>query len=300
MADTNTPPICDYEQSPYRTAFWEGQGRDYEDQSERVALRRLLPPRGRRLLEVGAGFGRLTNEFDGYDQVILLDYSTSLLAEARQHLGTSDRYRYVAADIYRSPIADGCCDAATMIRVIHHMADAPAALQQVRAALAPGAAFVLEFANKRNVKAMLRYLLRRQDWSPYDLTPVEFVELNFDFHPRYIAHALEDTDFDTQRRLALSYLRVDLLKRIIPTRWLVAIDSILQWSGQIAPFSPSVFTQNIAAGSGPAGALDGPIFKCPACRSTALDIQDDRIRCQQCLNQYVIRDGIYDFKIPIA
>ena len=56
------PPICDYEGSNYRTEFWEGRGRNYEDRVERIALERLLPPGGRRMLEVGAGFGRLTNE----------------------------------------------------------------------------------------------------------------------------------------------------------------------------------------------------------------------------------------------
>ena len=67
------PPICDYEGSNYRTEFWEGKGRDYEDQVERIALRRLLPKHGRRLLELGAGFGRLTSEYNMYDQVVLCD-----------------------------------------------------------------------------------------------------------------------------------------------------------------------------------------------------------------------------------
>ncbi len=42
------PPICDYEGSNYRTEFWESKGRNYEDQVERIALRRLLPKHGRR------------------------------------------------------------------------------------------------------------------------------------------------------------------------------------------------------------------------------------------------------------
>ena len=37
------PPVIDYEGSAYRTDFWEGQGRNYEDAAERLALRdRLL------------------------------------------------------------------------------------------------------------------------------------------------------------------------------------------------------------------------------------------------------------------
>ena len=45
-------PVCDYEGFAYRTEFW-GRGRDYEDGVERAALRRLLPPVGRRLIDIG-------------------------------------------------------------------------------------------------------------------------------------------------------------------------------------------------------------------------------------------------------
>ena len=53
-------PVCDYEGSDYRTRFWENQGREYEDGAERVALRRLMPPSGENLIDIGAGFGRLS------------------------------------------------------------------------------------------------------------------------------------------------------------------------------------------------------------------------------------------------
>ncbi len=61
-----------------------------------------------------------------------------------------------------------------MIRVIHHLADAPAALRQVRRSLAAGATFVLEFANKRHLKAIARYVLGRQAWNAWNPQPVEF------------------------------------------------------------------------------------------------------------------------------
>lgn len=297
---TDTPAICDYEGSTYRTDFWEGRGRQYEDQVERVALRRLLPATGKRLVEVGGGFGRLTDEFKGYQQVVIIDYSRSLLEEAQKRHGTDGRVIYVAANIYQSPLADGSCDAATMIRVIHHMRDVPAALGQVRAALAPGATFVLEFANKRNFKAMLRYLLRRQTWSPYSLEPVEFVELNFDFHPRYMAQSLQQVGFNTPRRLAVSHFRLGIFKRLIPTRLLVGLDSILQPTGQFAAYAPSIFTQNIAQGNTPSAALDGPLFKCPECASTQLDDQGEVVVCKGCGAHWDKRDGIYDFREPLS
>lgn len=295
-----TPDVIDYEGSGYRTDFWEGQGRDYEDQTERVALRRLLPSTGRRLLELGAGFGRLTPEYAGYEQVVLVDYSSTLLAEAQARLGRDPRFVYVAANIYELPINAGTCDAATMIRVIHHFEDVPAALGQIRQVLAPGSVFVLEYANKRHLKAILRYLLRRQDWNPFDREPLEFVELNFDFHPAYMQEALAGAGFQTTRRLALSYLRLGVLKRYVPTRWLVALDSLLQRTAPLGVWSPSVFTKNITLGAQPAANLDGPLFKCPACGGTDWHEQPTELACRGCEARWAITDGIYNFKAPLG
>jgi len=290
-----TVPVCDYEGSRYRTEFWEGQGREYEDLAERAALRRLLPPAGRRIVHLGAGFGRMTNELGGYVQVIVLDYSRTMLREAQALLGTDDRYVYVAADIFHLPLADGSCDAALMERVIHHLADVPAALRQIRAVLAPGAPFVLEYANKRNLKAIVRHALGRQDWDPFDQEPVEFVALNFDFHPDYMERCLHEAGFETERRLAVSYLRLALLKQRVPVGLLVALDRLLQPSGKWGAYSPSVFTLNRAEGDTPPAALDGPLFKCLTCGGP-LRREDDTLVCARGCGRWAIRDGLYDFK----
>lgn len=288
-------PVCDYEGSEYRADFWEGQGRSYEDLTERIALRRLLPGGGRRIVHLGAGFGRMTSELGSYDQVIVLDYSRTMLRDAQAVLGTSGRYVYVAANIYQLPLADGSCDAAVMERVIHHIADVPAALRQIRAVLAPGSPFVLEYASKRNLKAIFRYWLKRQDWNPFDHQPVEFVELNFDFHPEYMARCLREAGFETRRRLALSYFRLGVLKRRVPVRLLVWLDNLLQPTGQIAPFSPSVFTLNFAVGDIPSDMVGGPLFKCLKCGGPIRQV-DQTVACEACGARWAIREGIYDFK----
>lgn len=297
--DESTIPVCDYEGSRYRTEFWEGQGREYEDLTERIALRALLPPRGRRVAHLGAGFGRMTRELGGYDQVVVLDYSRTMLREAQAYLGDDPRYVFVAADIYHLPLAPGSCDAALMERVIHHMADVPAALRQIRLILVPGAAFVLEYANKRNLKAIARYWLRRQAWNPFDEEPVEFVALNFDFHPDAMARWLREAGFVTEKRRALSYFRLGLLKRAVPTRLLVALDGLLQPSGEWALYSPSVFTLNRAAGDDPPAALDGPLFKCLNCGGP-LHEDGETVVCANGDGRWAIRDGIYDFKTPVS
>ncbi len=182
-----TPPVCSYEGSDYQERFWDQGDRAYEDRVEAIALRRLLPAGGTRLLELGAGAGRNTPRYTGFEQVVLVDYSRTQLEQAQQRLGTGRRYIYVAADIYRLPFAPSAFPVATMIRTLHHMAEPQAALRQVRRSLAAGGAFVLEFANKRNLKSIARWVLRRQTWSPFDRAPVEFAELNFDFHPQAVA-----------------------------------------------------------------------------------------------------------------
>ncbi len=292
------PPICDYEGSPYQNSFWGRGTRQYEDRSEAIALKRLLPKSGSLLLELGAGAGRNTLRYNGFERVVLLDYSRTQLQQAQEHLGCSERYVYVAADIYCMPFVDGLFDTATMIRTLHHMADAPKALRQVRSALKPGAVLILEYANKRNLKAMVRYLLRRQAWSPFTPEPVEFAELNFDFHPKAVRGWLRELGFHIDRTLAVSYFRIEALKRLVPTGILVGLDSLLQWTGGLAQFSPSVFLGLRAVGETPQAA-PGSFFKCPECGHAPLTDGKDALACPACKKRWGIQDGIYNFKEPL-
>ena len=99
--------ICDYEGSDYKTRFWQNADRAYEDAVERVAIRRLLPPKGQRVIEFGAGFGRLADLYTGYDEIMLLDYSRSLLEQAQEQWGSDPRFKFVAADIISLAICRG-------------------------------------------------------------------------------------------------------------------------------------------------------------------------------------------------
>jgi SAM-dependent methyltransferase len=233
------------------------------------------PPSGRSLLEVGAGAGRNTPRYTGFDEITLLDYSRSQLEQARRRLGEGRRYRYVVADVYRMPFAPGVFDAATMIRTLHHMQDPLKALQRVRRALATGGVFVLEFANKRNLKAIARWLLRLQAWNPFDPAPVEFARLNYDFHPRAVAGWLESAMFHVERRLPVSHLRLGWLKRHAPLGLLLAVESPLQRLGSAWLYTPSVFVSARAAGSAPAPS--GGFWACPACESLDMNEGPDGV-----------------------
>ena len=303
MNTQNTPPVCNYEGSDYQTSFWDKGGREYEDRTEAIALKRLLPRGGRLMLELGAGAGRNTQRYIGFDRIVVLDYSRTQLEQAQQRLGESDKYIYVAADVYRLPFVGGLFDAATMIRVLHHMADAPKALGQIKNVLGSGGVFILEFANKLNLKAILRYLFGRQAWNPFALEPVEFVELNFDFHPRFVTKQLKKMGFSIERTLTLSHFRLGLLKRIIPTGLLVFFDSIFQWTGALWQFTPSVFVKaklengNQSLVEIPANVTS--FFQCPDCGYSPLADKEGYLECSSCTKKWEVKNGIYDFREPI-
>ena len=291
------PPVIDYEDSDYQTSFWDEGGREYEDQTEKIALTRLLPDRGDLLLEIGAGAGRNTPRYRGFKRVVLLDYSLTQLQQAQQNLGQSDQYIFVAGDVYRLPFINDLFDGATMIRTLHHMKDPLTAISQVQRVMSPESPFLLEYANKQNLKAILRYLLGRQDWNPFSVEAVEFADLNFDFHPRSIRTWLTEAGFNLERQLTLSHFRINFLKKIIPTGVLVFFDSIFQPTGQWWQLSPSVFTRSRTDKPNPAVKLKG-FFQCPGCGSPLPDRELDsgQLMCQSCGAAYPIIDGIYDFR----
>ncbi|MGW8318190.1 MAG: class I SAM-dependent methyltransferase [Candidatus Promineifilaceae bacterium] len=299
MADV--PPVCDYEGSDYRTRFWEEQGRDYEDQVERFALRRLMAPSGESLIDIGAGFGRLADEYVGYRRVVLFDYSRTLLREAQRHLGDDPRYLFVAGNWYQMPFVSGLFQTLVQVRTIHHAVDVPALFRQLARIARPSGSYVLEFASKHNLKAILRYVARRQKWSPFSLQPVEFVELNFNFHPRWMNQQLQAAGFRPEEQLTVSHFRLPILKKLVPTGLLVGADRLIQPTGRWWQVSPSVFLRsqappNTAPASGKA------FFACPVCLTPLPEPQEQRLTCPNgaCGRVWGVQDDLYDFRDPLG
>jgi ubiquinone/menaquinone biosynthesis C-methylase UbiE len=290
--------ICDYEDSSYRTDFWEGQGREYEDLAERIALRRLLPLKGRRLMDIGAGFGRLAEFYAGYEQVVMLDYSRSLLRQAQQRLGRDGRIVYVAANFYAMPFVERSFDSVLMVRVMHHVEDVPSLLGEVARVLTGAGVYLLEFASKRHLKAILRYALGRQQWSPFAREPYEFVDLNFDFHPDWMREQVERAMFHVKQIRTVSHFRLPLLKQVLPARTLAALDGLCQPTGAWWQLTPSVFYQ--CQRTGPASETRTALhFRCPACGSNGLEETPVSVNCPSCGCRWPVEDGIYNFKDPL-
>ncbi|MCB0199310.1 MAG: methyltransferase domain-containing protein [Caldilineae bacterium] len=291
------PEVMDYEGSDYQERFWGSGERDYEDRAERIALRKLVPPAGRRLVEFGAAFGRLADLYGGYDQVILLDYSRSLLAQAQARLGHDQRFVFVAANLYKLPLVDGVVDTGVIVRVMHHLADVAAALAEIGRTVAPGGALVAEYASKRHLKSIARYALRRQQWSPFDSNPYEFVPLNFDFHPDWMTARFRSAGLTIEQELAVSHFRIAVLKQLVPARYLAAADGAVQGIGARWKLTPSVFVRCRVPGSAPS-ALPASLFQCPECRGSLTD-GGVSMDCTHCGRRWPVRAGIFDFKEPL-
>ncbi len=297
---TVSPEICDYENSLWRTEFWHG--REYEDRAERIAIAHMLPPRGARLCEIGAGFGRLAEFYRDYDRVILLDFARSMLIDARERLmndsrltSHASRFTFVVADLYNLPLADSTLDTTVTVRVLHHIADIPRAFAEIARVVRPQGTYLTEFANKRHLKARLRYTLTHRGANPSALEPYEFVKLNFDFHPRYIDDELQKNGFVIRDRRAVSTFRAVLLKRIVPANILAALDGLVQSPSSNLQLSPSIFLRSQSVKPG-APTLNPALWRCPACGSTDIAESLDALSCRACSRAYPIIDGIIDFK----
>ncbi|NPV10017.1 MAG: methyltransferase domain-containing protein [Anaerolineae bacterium] len=284
--------FCDYEGSDYRQRFWTRE-RQYEDLVERQALAALLPAQGGAVAELGAGFGRLAALYAGYERVFLVDFSRTLLRQAREDHAHDPRFTYVAADIRRLPLAADAFDAVVTVRVLHHLRDIRPALAEAHRILRPEAPYLLEFASKRHLKAVIRYLARRQPWNPFTLEPVEFAELNFDFHPAYIRTHLADAGLEAERWSALSLFRWAPLKRRFSPRSLAGLENLLRPLASLYPLTPSILVR--ARARKPAAPEPSHLLGCPHCHGP-LEEEPRRVLCPACRRQWPVSGGILDFK----
>lgn len=238
-SDSATREIAAYDDLGYRDVFWAA--RLYEDACDRIALRALLPPTGGRLIEVGAGFGRLASEYAGYGEVVLLDSSEVHVAAAREMLGADTHFSVVAGDAFALPYPDGHFDAAVCIRVLHHFEDPGPALAEIGRVVRPGGVLVLEFANKRNLKSIARYALGRQAWSPFEAGPVAYKALHFDHAPVSVRRWLRRAGFSIVRVRSASLFRLPGLSRRLPIPAMSWLEARLQAPLGAVTAGPSIF-----------------------------------------------------------
>ena len=234
------PPTYDL---TYRDEFW--RTRAYEDLCDRQAIRALLGKGRGHVLDLGAGFGRLVDEYDAFDTVTLADASPALIAAARERVGSDPRVTIIEADAEHLPIPSGSVDVVVAVRLLLHFRDPSDVFREIARVLRPGGWLIAEYPNRRHVLAALRYLTRRQAWSPAGAKPHEYLAGHFAHQPATIERQLRAVGLEPDARRAVSLFRSAQLKRLVPARMLAAIESPLQAPlGRLAP-SPSIYVRAI-------------------------------------------------------
>jgi SAM-dependent methyltransferase len=227
----------------YRDAFWSS--RAYEDRCDRLALRALLPKDGGRLLELGAGFGRLIDEYRDFSRVTLVDASPAMLAAARDRVAGMAGVEVLRANATRLPIPDRSVDVVVAVRLLVHFSDPGDLFSEVERILRPGGTFILEYANRRHLLSVLRHLAGRQAWSPTSRAPIEYLDGHFAHQPATIDSQLRAAGLTPDRHRAASLFRSALLKRLVSARVLAAMESPLQGPVGRLAISPSMYVRSI-------------------------------------------------------
>ena len=235
-----------------------------------------------------------------------MDYSRTLLTSAAERWGKDPRFVFVAGNIYQLPLANQVLDTLVMVRVMHHLADVPAALTQLRRVTHSGSTLVIEYANKRNLKSLMRWATRKQDWSPIAREPLEFVELNFDFHPSWMEDRFIDAGLKTQKRYGVSHFRLGALKQRISPAKLAQADSLLFGVGGHIAVAPSIFVRaqstdrvrRANVSTSPESVAE--LFRCPECTRNGLtQIDVDQVQCPQCGARYAKVQQVWDLKAKL-
>lgn len=246
--DKKTKKADQYDDPKYNYQdYWVG--REYENAAEEMAIRRLL--RGRHFqhaVDVGGGYGRLSKYLVKYaDHVTLAEPSRQQLDIAKAYLKDApqvDQKLLQAADL---KLPDKSVDLVLVVRVLHHLPDPAAEIDEIARVLKQGGTFLLEFANDAHFLNRVRYGLRgkrvpKKPVSIQDESKVQAGELPFvNHHPKTIIKMLDDAGFELEATLSGSNLRSPTLKRVLGKKPLLAAEAVMQ--PLLAPiyFGPSVW-----------------------------------------------------------
>jgi SAM-dependent methyltransferase len=227
--------------------YW--QGREYENDSELIVLKKIL---GRRkfhtALDIGGGFGRLTSFLAGYSQkAILIEPSLKQRSLGKKYLSAYKNCSILGNTAQSIKLPAASSDLIILVRVMHHLPDPLPVFAELHRLLEPNGLLVLEFANSLHFKARIRSFLSGH---PILLTPVErrsaanirrhtipFVN----HHPFTVKKQLAKAGFIVTRTYSVSNFRSPFLKRILPLKILLTLEVWAQRALAPLYFGPSIF-----------------------------------------------------------
>lgn len=227
--------------------YWDG--RDYEDESERMALTRLLKGKHfKHATDIGGGYGRLCIFLEQYaDKVTLAEPSQQQLDIAKDFLKEHkeiDRKLMQADDM---KFKDGTIDLLTMIRVMHHLPNPAAEFAEIARVLADDGYAIIEMANYAHGRNRLKHFIKGQKLpaEPVDISSAKYArkdEIPFVNHnPHTVIKQLGQAGLKVERVLSVSNLRSQTLKKVMPRKVMLAFENVMQPMMSGSFFGPSIF-----------------------------------------------------------
>ncbi len=248
-AQKNTHKRADQYNDPSHNYLKYWDGRDYENEAEEMAIKRLLEGKHfARAADIGGGYGRLSVLLEQYaDHVTLAEPSQQQLDIAKEFLKGHPEVERKLMQVEELQFKDGSVDLVTMIRVMHHLPKPEAGLAEIARILSPDGYAIIEVANYMHARNRIKHLLKGQKMptEPVDIRSaanrrddeIAFVNHN----PHTVIKQLAHAGLKVDRILSVSNLRSPGLKKVLPKRVMLAIEGILQPTLANSFFGPSVF-----------------------------------------------------------
>lgn len=235
------------------TAYWDD--RTYEHESEVATIRDLMGkiPEINRILEIGAGFGRLTPYYMFRARsVSVTEPSIKLLNQAKKRLNNYKNITFTQSTIENLPnkFRPRSFDAIIMVRVFHHISNITKALQTMEKLLTPDGYVIFEFANKMHFKAVITNLLKRnfafiKDTQSVDVRSEKSKKAKtiafLNHHPQIVLDELKNAGFKVLEVRSVSNIRSPLLKKHLPISFMLWIEKLIQKPLSLVYFGPSIF-----------------------------------------------------------
>lgn len=299
------------------STYWTS--RSYEHEAEVYALKTILhDSSGDWFVDIGGSYGRHIPIYQGkYAGCVLLDYSLNSLRQASDELTRQNITTVfpVAANAYHLPFQDNVFEGGMMIRVLHHIENPDAALDEIIRTFRDRGRFVLEFPNKLHAKSVIKAIARGDTTYLSSPKPVQVQTIKpegscnadpgimLNFAPKHIRNLLSNRNVTITSSTAISFLRMPIFKKLIGTKALVQIEKVLQKILGNTTLTPSIIfsteihkkaTQPIRTGK----FLNlRDILACPSCAGK-LSFSSHTYTCTSCSLSFPIQYGIPDLRYP--
>lgn len=235
--------------------FWKG--REYEHESEVLAIQSFLNkiPHINRLIDIGAGYGRLTPYYlYRAKRSVLIDSSAKMLKMAKDKISviggnrvSNVKYIQTGTNKLSKKVKNGTFDVVLCVRVLHLTDNVSGALLMIRKLLSKNGYVILEFPNKLHGKALARHLAKGDIKYSKNTTAIDRrQQMNctlpyMNFHPTEIQKELINNGFRIIEKRSVSNIRSSFLKKHLPLNVILVLESMLQRPLSYLNFGPSIF-----------------------------------------------------------